>query len=145
METQTSGDPVNYHPYYHIIFSGGGTKTPLNVVRVDTTTNSSVTITGNNPLVDFTAYNLGDTSTLNVTPFIMDAGRLRLGTTGSGYALPWMNGNYNLTAGVVEFSNINTTRQSIKGEATHAYYKIEVTGNNVGQSNGNISLPAFCI
>lgn len=140
LETQTSGDPVNYHPYYHIIFSGGGTKTPLNVVRVDTTTNSSVTITGNNPLVDFTAYNLGDTSTLNVTPFIMDAGRLRLGTTGSGYALPWMNGNYNLTAGVVEFSNINTTRQSIKGEATHAYYKIEVTGNNVGQSNGNINI-----
>jgi len=139
LETQTGGDLANYHPYYKIIFSGGGTKTPLNVVRVDTTNKSSVTITGT-PLVDFTSYNLGDTSPVNITPFIMDGGRLKLGTTGSGYALPWMNGNYNLTAGVVEFSNINATRQTIKGEANHAYYDVEVTGNNVGQSNGNINI-----
>jgi hypothetical protein len=68
----------------------------------------------------------------------MDGGRLRLGTvTTPG---PLMDGVYKLTGGVVEFAGSNVSRQTIRGTQTNAYYNVEVTGTNVGQSSGNINI-----
>ncbi|HMT97260.1 MAG TPA: T9SS type A sorting domain-containing protein, partial [Ferruginibacter sp.] len=116
--------------YHAIKFSGSGTKTLTNLANV----HDSVIITGT-PIVDAMSFNLG--STVGET-FRMDGGRLRLGTvTTPG---PLMNGAYNLTGGVVEFASNAATRQTIRGTQTNAYYNVEVTGTNVGQSSGNINI-----
>jgi hypothetical protein len=117
--------------YYNIIFSGAGTKTPQNAVSVNT--NGTVRITGT-PTINFMLNNLASTGTNN-TAFIMDGGRLRLGTTGTQ---PNMQGDYTLTGGIVEFTNTSITGQSIR--SPKSYQNIEVTGNNVSNSNGNITL-----
>jgi len=119
--------------YYHIIFSGAGTKTPSNAVNVDA--NGSVTITGT-PIVDFSTNNLASTGNNN-TAFNMDGGRLILGTTGTQ---PNMRGDYNLTGGTVEFVNSSSTPQTIRNGDEHIYQNIEINGTNVGNSSGNILL-----
>lgn len=65
---------------------------------------------------------------------IMSGGRLQLYKTGT---MPDLSGAYNLTAGVIEFANTNASAQTIR---TKSYQNIEVTGNNVGNSSGNITL-----
>lgn len=119
--------------YYHIIFSGDGTKTPGSNINVNT--NGSVTITGT-PTVDFSTNNLASTSS-NTTAFTMDGGRLILGTT---LTQPNMMGTYNLSGGVVEFANSGATVQTIRNTPNYKYQNIEISGTNVGNSSGNIAL-----
>jgi hypothetical protein len=115
--------------YYNITFSGSGTKTPISAINVNTL--GTVKITGGLVIVDATSFNLGLTTT-NTTNFTMDGGRLILGTGGTQ---PNMDGTYNLTGGVVEF-----TGGSAKTIQSKPYQNIEVTGSNVGNSNGYIIL-----
>ncbi len=49
-----------------------------------------------------------------------------------------MNGLYNLTGGIVQFNYSGMTTQTIR--SLKNYDTIEVTGTNVGNSNGNINL-----
>ncbi|WP_432672703.1 T9SS sorting signal type C domain-containing protein [Flavobacterium sp. SM2513] len=113
--------------YYNITCSGSGTKTTQSSISVDT--NGLVKITGN-ATVDATS-NLAATSANN-TAFTMDGGRLILRTGGTQ---PNMRGTYTLTAGVVEYAD--TSSKTIRNGS---YQNIEVTGTNVGNSNGNITL-----
>lgn len=114
--------------YRNITFSGSGIKTPSSTFIP----NGTLAITGT-AILDASTHNISDGST--ATNFTMDGGRLILGTTGTQ---PMMNGLYNLTGGVVQFNNSSGTAQTIR--SLKNYYKIEVTGNNVGNSNGNINL-----
>jgi hypothetical protein len=113
--------------YNNITFSGGGTKTTQSAIVV--ATNGLVRITGNTT-VDATS-NLGITSA-NTTAFTMDAGRLILRTGGTQ---PNMRGIYTLTGGIVEFADASS-----KTIRNNSYQNIEVTGTNVGNSSGNITL-----
>ncbi|HEY8660013.1 MAG TPA: T9SS type A sorting domain-containing protein [Hanamia sp.] len=115
--------------YYNITFSGSGTKTPNGAISVNTL--GTVKITGASVIVNATSSNLGLTTT-NTTNFTMDGGRLILGTGGTQ---PNMDGTYNLTGGVVEF-----TGGSVKTIRSKPYQNVEVTGSSVGNSNGNIIL-----
>lgn len=119
--------------YYNITFSGAGTKTPQNAISVNT--NGTVRITGT-PTVNFMLNNLASTGTNN-TAFIMDGGRLRLGTTGTQ---PNMQGDYTLTGGIVEFANNSISGQSIR--SPKSYQNIEVTGSYVDNSGGIASTPS---
>lgn len=125
----TANQVISSNPsYYNIIFSGAGIKTPSSAITVDT--NGSVKITGTTT-ADFTSNNLASTSA-NTTAFQMDGGRLILGTGGSQ---PNMRGAYNLTGGIVEFKG--SSSQTIR---SRNYQNIEVSGTDVGNSSGNISL-----
>ncbi|MCD9853451.1 T9SS type A sorting domain-containing protein [Epilithonimonas sp. JDS] len=125
----TANQTVSSNPsYYNIIFSGAGIKTPSSAISVDT--NGSVKVTGTTT-ADFTSNNLASTSA-NTTAFQMDGGRLILGTGG---AQPNMRGTYNLTGGVVEFKG--SSSQTIRSKS---YQNIEVSGTDVGNSSGNITL-----
>lgn len=115
--------------YQNIIFSGSGTKTIANSFAP-----LSVNITGS--AIVYAGHNFGDNGTLPYTNFTMDGGRLILATIGTQ---PCMTGNYTLTGGIVEFANSQLTGQSIRSKS---YQNIEVTGNNVGNSNSNVSLNA---
>ena len=122
--------------YYNLVLSGGSTKTPANAVDVNTS--GSVKITGATTVVDASSNNIGLTSTNN-TSFTMDGGTLILGTSGSGSALPLMDGAYNITGGVIRYIYSGATTQTIRNKS---YYAIEVMGSNVANSNGNITLIA---
>ncbi|MEO6721820.1 MAG: T9SS type A sorting domain-containing protein [Ferruginibacter sp.] len=124
-----TGTTVLGQSYYNITFSGSGTKTPLSAINVDIA--GTVKITGS-AIVDATSNNLGLTSG-NSTNFIMDGGRLIVGTGGTK---PNMDGIYTLTGGVVEFA----TGGASKTIRSKSYQNIEVTGNNVSNSSGNITL-----
>ncbi len=126
-----TGTTVLGQSYYNITFSGaGGTKTPINLVNVNTL--GTVKITGGTN-VNFTSYNIGSVAA-NTTAFIMDGtGVLTLGTAGS---LPLMDGIYTLTSGIVRYAG---TSQTIRSKS---YQNIEVTGTGVGNSSGNITLNA---
>lgn len=114
--------------YYHLVFSGAGIKTPSSAISVNT--NGSVKITGTTT-ADFTTNNLASTGT-NSTSFQMDGGRLILGTGGPQ---PNMRGTYNLTGGIVEFKG--SSSQTIRSKN---YQNIEVSGTDVGNSSGNVTL-----
>jgi hypothetical protein len=109
--------------FKNLIFSGSGIKTPGNSFNP----NGIVKITGD-AVLDCTGHDVGNRST-NLT---MDGGRLIVGTGGTQ---PAMGGAYNLTGGVVEFAG--STSKTIR---TATYQNIEVTGKNVGNSSGNITL-----
>lgn len=115
--------------YYNIVFSGSGTKNPLG--KIDVNTNGSVKITGASVVVDASSNNIGSTS-VNGTDFIMDGGRLILGTGGTQ---PNMDGDYFISGGVVEFAG-----SSAKSIRSRAYQNIEITGSNVGNSTSYITL-----
>ncbi|MDP4284580.1 MAG: T9SS type A sorting domain-containing protein [Bacteroidota bacterium] len=115
--------------YYNITFSGSGTKTPIGAIKVNSL--GTVKITGASVIVDASVSNLGMT-TANTTNFIMDGGRLILGTGGTQ---PNMDGTYDLTGGVVEF-----TGGAAKTIRSKTYQNIEVSGSNVGNSSGYIIL-----
>ncbi len=121
--------------YRNVTFSGSGTKTLLSA-----TTGihpiGTVYIT-NSAIFDQSIFTFGDANTnLN-----MDNGRHRLSGTGTK---PDIDGSYNLTGGIIEFYNNSGTAQTVKAtnnaSASIMYNAIEITGSNVGQSNGNINL-----
>ena len=116
--------------YQNITFSGSGTKTLANTFAPLLT----VYITGS--AIVYAGYNFGDNGTAPFTNFTMDGGRLIVATTGTQ---PCMTGTYTLTGGIIEFASSQVTAQTIRSKS---YQNIEVTGNNVGNSNGNISLNA---
>lgn len=117
--------------YYHIIFSGAGTKTPGNNINVHK--DGSVTITGT-PIIDFSSSNLASTEANN-TKFTMDGGRLILGTA---ELLPNMGGVYKITGGTIEFSN-NADR--IRTPNTFNNIEISVpAGKQVTYAGGNLTL-----
>lgn len=116
--------------YQNITFSGSGIKTVPTFTPTGT-----LTITGS-AIVDASSNNIGD-GVIGKTNFTMDGGRLILGTTGTQ---PMMNGIYNLTSGIIQYTNSSATAETIRSPET--YYAIEVTGSNVGNSLGNINLAA---
>lgn len=111
--------------YQHITFSGSGLKSLANAI----TPAGTVYITGS-AIVDANGHNIGDGYTL--TNFVMDGGRMILGTVGTQ---PMMAGNYTLTAGVVQFNG-----SSLQYIRPKNYQNIEITGVGVANSDGNITL-----
>lgn len=109
--------------YYHLIFSGSGTKTPENAIAVHT--NGSVKISGN-PILDFASRNLGSTG-LNNTSFTMEGGRLIIGTGG---VQPRMAGTYLISGGEIEFTG-NSIQNIRVGSAPILYKNILVSGTYV--------------
>ncbi|MDQ6842932.1 MAG: hypothetical protein M3Z92_01070, partial [Bacteroidota bacterium] len=116
--------------FKNITFSGSGTKTP----STSFIPTGTLTITGT-AILDGT-HNIGD-GVPGKTNFFMDGGRLILGAIGTQ---PMMNGQYNLTGGIVQFNSSQATTQTIRSLVN--FLNIEVTGNNVGNSNGNLNLSA---
>ncbi len=119
--------------YYHLVLSGtGGTKTPNSAITIND--NGSLTLSGAASL-DATSNNIGPANAINAAAFTMSStGTFILGTTGSGRALPWMDGTYLITNGIIRY---NGSGQTIRNKA---YQNIEVTGSDVGNSNGNITI-----
>lgn len=81
---------------------------------------------------DTSSNSFGDLA-LNTGNLTMSGGRYRIFKSGTQ---PDLSGTYNLTAGVVEFAG--TLSKTIRSPKT--YQNIEVTGNDVGNSSGNITL-----
>jgi len=131
-DQQITSSTVLKSSYYNIVFSGSGIKTPNS--GIDVNSNGSVKITGE-AIVDASSKNIG-LETTNNTRFIMDGGRLILGTS-SNVPLPLMQGAYNISGGIIEFNHSDNLTQTIR---TNSYQNIEVSGNNVGNSSGNITL-----
>ena len=119
--------------YYNLTLRGGK-KIFSSSSNIGLHTNGTFTISGPDVLVDASTNNIGLTTT-NSTNFIMDGGRLVLGTTGTQ---PNMDGDYTINGGVIEYKNNNVTTQTIR--SGKIYKNIEVTGNNVANSNGHINL-----
>jgi hypothetical protein len=128
IEYGRSGDQVitARNDYKNVIFSDSGSKIPASAF----TPNGTLLITGN-AIVDASGHNIGD-GVPWVTNFSMDGGRLIVGTNGTQ---PMMNGDYNLTGGVIEFAGNGS--QTIRPKN---YQNIEITGQGVGNSTGNITL-----
>lgn len=104
--------------YHNIVFSGSGIKSLTGAVAVS----NNVRITGS-ATADALSYDLGSAG----ATLTMDAGRLQVGTAGMQ---PVMTGNYNITGGTVQFG-ANSTAQTIRGDASHAYFNVEVAGSNI--------------
>jgi hypothetical protein len=86
--------------YKNIIFSGSGIKT------IPTCTPKGTVTIKDNVIADASNKTFGDTST-NLT---MTGGRLKVGGTGTK---PDIAGTYNLTGGVIEFTNSGATKETI--------------------------------
>jgi hypothetical protein len=116
--------------FKNIIFSGSGIKNPTGPFKPTGTItikdNAVFDCSGN-----MNAINIGDDNT-NLT--MNDNSRLIVGGFGPN---PVMNGMYDLTGGVIEFTGSGATPQTIRNQT---YQNIEVTGNNVNNSDGNIIL-----
>ncbi|SEG50521.1 Putative Ig domain-containing protein [Halpernia humi] len=108
--------------YYNITFSGAGIKTTQG--KIDVNIDGLVKITGTTT-VDATS-NLASTGSNN-TAFTMDGGRLIIRTGGTQ---PNMQGNYNLTGGVVEFASTSATNIRTSSPPNQ-YYNVDVSGTNV--------------
>ena len=105
--------------YYHLIFSGSGTKNPGG--QTDVHTNGSITITGT-PIVDYSDNNLGLTE-INDIDFYMESGRLIIGTGGSQ---PRPGGAYSITGGEIEFTGNSNTSIRVLPD----YYNIRISGTD---------------
>lgn len=117
--------------YYHLIFSGSGTKNPNSAISVHT--NGSVTI-NDNAIVNFANHNLGLT-TSNNTNFTMNGGRLIIGTGGTQ---PNMNGDYYLNGGVIEFTgNSAITIRVGNNFNPKKYQNMEISGTNIKAGTSN--------
>lgn len=127
-QTVTSSASLG-QPYYNISFTGSGIKTPANAINVNE--NGLVRVSGAGTIVNAISNNIGPPGPNN-TRLIMDNGRLILGTGGTQ---PLMDGDYTITGGVIEFAG--DANQSVRSKS---YQHIEISGANVGNSNGNINL-----
>ncbi|MDE3185839.1 MAG: hypothetical protein KGM16_20695 [Bacteroidota bacterium] len=118
--------------FKNLIFSGNGTKKPTGSFSPAGT----VTIK-DNAVFDCSGRNIGDEteSGPTATNLTMSGNsRLIVDTYGPN---PKMAGTYNLSGGVIEFKGSNGTAETIRSKN---YQNIEVTGTNVGMSDGNIIL-----
>ncbi|MBS1746224.1 MAG: T9SS type A sorting domain-containing protein [Bacteroidetes bacterium] len=121
-----TGNGPNFS-YGNLKLSNGGIKT---VGSGCPAINGTVYITGATTKVDDGGHTFGQDGT-NLT---QDGGRFILRGTGTK---PDMKGIFTITGGVVEFANTNSTPQTIRNKS---YQDLEVTGSNVGNSSGNITL-----
>jgi len=112
--------------YKNITFSGSGTKTIPTCRPIGTVTIKD------NVIADVSKKTFGDTTATNL---VMTGGLLRVGGTGTK---PDIAGAYNLTGGVIEFTNSGLTKQTIRSPMT--YLNIEVSGSNVANSSGVTTL-----
>jgi len=128
IELYASGNQtLNSRPdFSNLVFSGSGVKTAGSVFYP----NGTITIK-DAAIFNCNGHNIGDIST-NLT--MKDDSRLIVDAIGTQ---PSMDGIYNITGGVIEFSNSSVTAQTIRNKN---YQNIEITGNNVKNSNGNILL-----
>jgi len=118
--------------YTHLVFSGSGIKTLVNTCVPA----GQVSITH---LAVFDQQNISFGN--EQTQMRMDGGRWRMAGTGTK---PDIRGGFDLSGGVIEFANRASTPQTIRGQtaagSTILYYAIEISGNNVQNSNTNITL-----
>ena len=118
--------------FSNLIFSGSGIKNPKNTF----VPKGTVTIK-DNAIFDCTGTKIGDGTTSGPTSTsLVMSGNSRLIVSAVG-PCPSMAGNYTLTGGVIEFKNSSLTAQTI---ITKSYQNIEITGSNVKNSGGNITL-----
>lgn len=111
-----------------LLFSGSGKKTMNGTSKLPIEN----IIIRDDAIVDW-GNNKMDTS--NTTNLKMLGGRLIVSAADIS---PTMKGEYDLSGGTIEFANNSTgTTQTIRSAT---YKNIEVTGTNVGNSNGNITL-----
>ncbi len=112
--------------YKNLTFSGvSGLKNISTTPNVDGTV-----LVNNNNTVNIGNSTFGGATT-NLT---MTAGRYITSGTGTK---PGPDGVYNLTGGVIQFDNNGATQQSIRSKT---YMNVEVTGSNVGNSTGLLTL-----
>ncbi|MEO8821495.1 MAG: hypothetical protein ABI374_11675, partial [Ginsengibacter sp.] len=116
--------------FSNLIFSGSGIKTP----KGPFSPNGTITIK-EDAIFDCTG-NINGVNIGNENTSLKMTGNSRLIVSGYGPNPP-MSGIYNLSGGVVEFRGSNGTPQTIRSKY---YQNIEVTGNNVLMSDGNINL-----
>ncbi len=128
-----SNDPQSLNArddFSNLILSGNGIKKPAGPFSP----NGTLTIK-DNAIFDCTgntnSINIGDANT-NLTM----SGNSRLIVSGYGPNPP-IDGVYNLSGGVIEFKCSGSTPQTIRSKN---YQNIEVTGTNVGMSEGKIFL-----
>jgi hypothetical protein len=112
--------------YKNLTFSGSGVKTIPTCRPIGTVTIKD------NVIADASNKTFGDTTATNL---VMTGGRFRVGGTGTK---PDIEGSYNLAGGVIEFTNAGATTQAIRSPQT--YLNIEVSGSNVGNSRGTLTL-----
>lgn len=112
--------------YKNLTFSGSGIKTIPTCRPIGTVTIKD------NAVADASSKTFGDTTATNL---VMTGGLLRVGGTGTK---PDIAGAYNLTGGVIEFTNSGLTKQTIRSPMT--YLNIEVSGTNVANSSGVTTL-----
>ena len=112
--------------YQNITFSGSGTKTLA----------SNNIVVGTVVIKDAAILNVGNNTFGVATTNLTMSGSTRFIISGTGQK-PDIDGTYNLSGGVVEFANNLITTQTIKNKS---YQNVEITGTNVGNSNGNITL-----
>lgn len=107
--------------YKNIIISGSGIKTPSN----------NFIANGNLIIKDSVVFNCISNNVGDInTNLIMTGGRFIIGTPGTQ---PACAGTYDLTGGVIEFAGSHSIRSK-------SYQNIEITGQDVVNSNGNITL-----
>ncbi|WP_018615524.1 T9SS type A sorting domain-containing protein [Segetibacter koreensis] len=111
--------------YKNLIFSGSGIKT------IPTCNPKGMVTIKDNVIADASNKTFGDSS----TNFTMTGGRFKVGGTGTK---PDIAGSYNLTGGVIEFTNSGATKETIRSPLT--YFNIEVSGSNVSNSSGITTL-----
>jgi hypothetical protein len=116
------GTPI----YQNITFSGSGTKTLVG-------TNS---VAGTVTIKDTAILNIGNHTFGGTNTNLTMSGSSRFITSGTG-TKPDMGGTYSLSGGVIEFANNSATTQTIRNKS---YQNIEITGSNVRNSNGNITI-----
>jgi len=126
----TGNQNLNLRNFSNIKFSGSGNKT------INGTFNNPIDkiIIAENATVLWGSKKKSESVT-GTTDLEMSGGKLVIETADIS---PAMDGTYNLTGGVIEFANNSSgTPQTIR---TQTYKNIEITGTNVGNSNGNITL-----
>lgn len=120
--------------YTNLVFSGSGTKT-----LVSTCIPAGEVCITNQAVFDQQNISFGNEQ----TQMRMDGGRWRMAGTGTK---PDIRGGFDLSGGVIDFANRASTPQTIRGQtaagSTISYYAIEISGNNVQNSNTNITLAA---
>jgi hypothetical protein len=121
-EVQGSTAPV----YQNITFSGSGTKTLI----------SNNSVAGTVTIKDAAIFNAGNHTFGGTNTNLAMSGSSRFIISGTG-TKPDIEGVYTLSGGVIEFANNLTTTQTIRNKS---YQNIEITGTNVGNSNGNITI-----
>lgn len=134
IELYASGnqDLITRADFSNLIFSGSGIKNPKNTF----VPKGTVTIK-DDAILDCGSHKIGDGTTSGPTSTnLVMSGNSRLIVSAVGPS-PSIAGNYNLTGGVIEFKNSSLTAQTI---ITKSYQNIEITGNNVKNSGGNITL-----